>query len=60
MKVLELSPEHVSEAFLCLAGKKKYSDNLPPELLQLKDEEWGQLASLLMSLEVEQGMSVLH
>ena len=58
IKVLlnELSPEQVSLAFLCLLQQAQPS----PQLKQLKQEDWEELAHLLACLQAEKELSQVH
>jgi hypothetical protein len=57
--VLELTPEQVSRAFLCLAGQLPFKV-LEPELQGLSDKSWVALAEALLVLEKEKELSVLQ
>jgi hypothetical protein len=59
LDVLELTPEEVSLAFLCLVGEQK-SSNLPSNLQNLEVHQWQYLAHLLAMLEEERSLSQLH
>ena len=59
LQTLKLSPEQVRLAFLCLVGKEPYQ-NLPPELKELDQEEWQQLATFLVALEKQKELESLH
>ena len=56
MRVLELSPEQISQAFLCL------EKNLPPtpELQELPLEMWEEIALILEGLQEEQKYSTIN
>ena len=53
---LEMTQEEVSLAFLCLLGILRP----PPELWNLKPEEWEALAQMLLKLQQERERSTLH
>jgi hypothetical protein len=56
MRVLELSPEQVSQAFLCLEKGVKPT----PELQELPLEMWEELALILEGLQEEQKHSTIN
>ena len=56
MRVLELSPEQVSQAFLCLEKGLKPT----PELQELPLEMWEELALILEGLQEEQKHSTIN
>jgi hypothetical protein len=56
MRILELSPEQVSQAFLCLEKGLKPT----PELQELPLEMWGELALILEGLQEEQRHSTIN
>ena len=56
MRVLELSPEQISQAFLCL--EKGLTPT--PELQELPLEMWGELALILEGLQEEQKYSTIN
>jgi hypothetical protein len=59
LETLQLTPEEVSLAFLCLVGERKQS-SLPPSLTKLELHQWQYLAHLLVMLEQERDLSQLH
>jgi hypothetical protein len=56
MRVLELSPEQISQAFLCLEKGLEPT----PELQELPLEMWGELALILEGLQEEQKYSTIN
>ena len=58
-EILQLTPEQVNEAFLCLAGMMPHWA-LRPELKELDNQSWAALANCLVELEREKDASVLH
>jgi hypothetical protein len=53
---IDLTPELVSQAFLCLT----LNQEPPPELQQLSEQEWEEIAKLLFFLEEEKKLSKVH
>ena len=56
-KLMTMSMQELSLAFLCLKGELR---QCPKELRHLSKQEWLQLASLLVSLELEKELSQVH
>ena len=59
MDVMKLTPEEVSQAFLFLAGQQTQKE-LPPQLQELSQETWEELAKMLWALKEEQIQSTMH
>jgi hypothetical protein len=56
LELLELTPEQVSQAFLCLVNQQE-----PPlELQELSEQQWQEIAQLLFLLEEELRLSQVH
>ena len=56
MKLLEMSPEQINLAFLCLQKKAQPSK----ELLELPEETWVELGNLLEALQIEKSYSTIN
>jgi hypothetical protein len=59
-QVLELSPELMSLAFHVLALPKPPEFQIPEVLEHLQQEDWLELAQLLLWLEKERDLSPVH
>ena len=55
-ELLEMSPEELSLAFLCLLGVV----SPPPSLAKLNLDEWATIGEVLLELQKEQARSTVH